>query len=82
MTTYQESKVKQVSKEWIPAESRGTTWTFQLELGHLQPLSALLGFVSASETQGWIILEDYQAPPSMGFSRQEYWSGVPLPSPV
>ena len=20
----------------------------------------------------------YQAPPSMGFSRQEYWSGVPL----
>ena len=24
----------------------------------------------------------YQAPPSMGFSRQGYWSGVPLPSPV
>ena len=23
----------------------------------------------------------YQAPPSMGFSRREYWSGVPLPSP-
>ena len=23
----------------------------------------------------------YQAPPPMGFSRQEYWSGVPLPSP-
>ena len=23
----------------------------------------------------------YQAPPSMGFSRQEYWSGVPSPSP-
>ena len=22
----------------------------------------------------------HQAPPSMGFSRQEYWSGVPLPS--
>ena len=22
----------------------------------------------------------YQAPPSMGFSRQEYWSGVPSPS--
>ena len=22
----------------------------------------------------------YQAPPSMGFSRQEYWSGLPLPS--
>ena len=24
----------------------------------------------------------YQAPPSMGFSRQEYWRGVPLPSPL
>ena len=23
----------------------------------------------------------HQAPPSMGFSRQEYWSGLPLPSP-
>ena len=27
----------------------------------------------------WIVA--YQASPSMGFSRQEYWSGVPLPSP-
>ena len=24
----------------------------------------------------------YQAVPSMGFSRQEYWRGVPLPSPL
>ena len=24
----------------------------------------------------------FQAHPSMGFSRQEYWSGVPLPSPI
>ena len=24
----------------------------------------------------------YKPPPSMGFSRQEYWSGVPLPSPI
>ena len=24
----------------------------------------------------------HQAPPSMGFSRQEYWSGLPLPSPI
>ena len=24
----------------------------------------------------------YQAPPSMGFSKQEYWKGVPLPSPL
>ena len=24
----------------------------------------------------------YESPPPMGFSRQEYWSGVPLPSPL
>ena len=24
----------------------------------------------------------FQAPPSMGFSRQEYWSGMLLPSPI
>ena len=33
----------------------------------------------------WLLLTPwtaaYQAPPSMGFSRQEYWSGVALPSP-
>ena len=23
----------------------------------------------------------YQAPPSMGFSRQKHWSGLPFPSP-
>ena len=27
----------------------------------------------------WTIV--YQAPPSMGFSRQEYWSGLLFPSP-
>ena len=24
---------------------------------------------------------DYNATPSMGFSRQDYWSGLPFPSP-
>ena len=28
----------------------------------------------------WTVV--YQAPPSMGFSREEYWSGLPFPSPV
>ena len=30
-------------------------------------------------TTPWTVA--YQAPPSMGFLRQEYWSGVPLPCP-
>ena len=34
-------------------------------------------FVSNSATP-WSVA--YQAPLTMGFSRQEYWSGVPLPS--
>ena len=24
----------------------------------------------------------HQAPPSLGFSRQEHWSGLPFPSPI
>ena len=24
----------------------------------------------------------HQAPPSLGFSREEHWSGVPFPSPI
>ena len=27
------------------------------------------------------VAQSSQAPPSMGFSRQEYWSGLPFPSP-
>ena len=30
-------------------------------------------------TTPWTVA--YQAPSSMGFSRQEYWSGLPFPSP-
>ena len=26
--------------------------------------------------------EAHQAPPSLGFSRQEHWSGLPFPSPM
>ena len=32
-----------------------------------------------SEPLPWTVA--HQAPPSMGFSRQEYWSGLPFPSP-
>ena len=38
----------------------------------------LLGCVWLSATP-WMVA--YQAPPSMGFCRQEYWSGLPFPSP-
>ena len=37
-------------------------------------LSRVLLFVTP-----WTVA--YQAPPSMGFSRQECWSGLPFPSP-
>ena len=35
--------------------------------------------MSDSFSTPWTVA--HQAPPSMGFSRQEYWSGLPLPSP-
>ena len=41
------------------------------------PGSSLYGILQARVLE-WVA---YQAPPSMGFSRQEYWSGLPFPSP-
>ena len=40
----------------------------------MKSLSRVLLFVTP-----WTVA--YQAPPSMGFSRQECWSGLPFPSP-
>ena len=41
--------------------------------------SELLSSVQLFETP-WIVA--YQAPQSMGFSSQKYWSGLPFPSPI
>ena len=42
------------------------------------PAMSLLSRVRLFVTS-WTVAD--QAPPSMGFSRQEYWSGLPFPSP-
>ena len=46
--------------------------------GHSEWVCALSSVVSDSMTP-WTVA--HQAPLSMGFSRQEYWSGVPFPTP-
>ena len=55
-----------------------TVWTFfkklEIELPWVKSLSRFWLFATP-----WTVA--YQAPPSMGFSRQEYWSGLPFPSP-
>ena len=56
--------------EWVPI-SFSNAWKWK---GKVKSLSLVWLF----ETP-WTAA--YQAPPSMGFARQEYWSGVPLPSP-
>ena len=56
--------------EWV-AISFSNAWKWKVKV---KPLSR----VRPSATP-WTAA--FQAPPSMGFSRQEYWSGVPLPSP-
>ena len=43
--------------------------------------------VKVKSVSGFLLLATpwtaaYQAPRPMGFSRQEYWSGLPLPSPI
>ena len=35
--------------------------------------------VMSDSATPWTVV--HQAPPFMGFSRQEYWSGLPFPSP-
>ena len=56
--------------EWVTI-SFSNAWKWKVKVKSLSP-------VRPSATP-WTAA--YQAPPSMGFSRQEYWSGVPLPSP-
>ena len=54
--------------------------TFSLEAGE-SFLLLLLSRISRVRLPATPRTVAHQAPPSMGFSRQEYWSGVPLPSP-
>ena len=57
--------------EWV-AISFSNAWTWKVKV---KSLSCVRLFATP-----WTVA--YQAPPSMGFPRQEYWSGVPLPSLV
>ena len=56
--------------EWV-AISFSNAWKWK---GKMKSLSRVRLLATP-----WIAA--HQAPPSIGFSRQEYWSGVPLPSP-
>ena len=54
-----------------------TGYLFLLELSRdvLRMFAAAAKSLQSSETAA------HQAPPSLGFSRQEHWSGLPFPSP-
>ena len=55
-------------------------WEWVIETMAVCPPAQSLCRVWLSETPrtaAWVC----QAPPTMGFSRQEYWSGLPFPSP-
>ena len=56
--------------EWV-AISFSSAWKWKVKVKSLSPVWLLATPWTAA----------HQAPPSMGFSRQEYWSGVPLPPP-
>ena len=56
--------------EWI-AISFSNAWKWKVKVKSLSRVRLLATTWTAA----------YQAPPPMGFSRQEYWSGLPLPSP-
>ena len=62
-----------------PGENTGVGCHFLLQCMKVKSESELLSRVRLLATS-WTAA--YQAPPSMGFSRQQYWSGVLLPSRV
>ena len=62
-----------------PGKNTGVGCHFLLQCMKVKSESEVLSRVRPSATP-WTAA--FQAPPSMGFSRQEYWSGVPLPSPL
>ena len=59
------------TREWV-AISFSNAWKWKVKVKSLSHVWLLATLWTAA----------FQAPPSMGFSRQEYWSGVPLPSSV
>ena len=61
-----------------PGKNTGEGCHFLLQCMKMKSESKLLSGVRLFATP-WTAA--YQAPPSMRFSRQEYWSGLPLPSP-
>ena len=52
----------------------------------LSPVFLPFSVIGKSLSRVWLFATPWtaahQAPPSVGFSRQEYWSGVPSPSPM
>ena len=69
----------QASRPWdSPGKNTGVGCHFLLQCMKMKSESEVAQSCPTLATQ-WTAA--YQAPPSMGFSRQEYWSGVPLSSP-
>ena len=62
-----------------PGKNTGVGCHFLLQCVKLKSESEVAQLCPTLATQ-WTAA--YQAPPSMGFSRQEYWSGMPSPSPI
>ena len=64
-----------------PGKNTGVGCHFLLQCMKVKSESEFAQFCATLATPATPWTTAYQAPPSMGFSRQEYWSGVPLPSP-
>ena len=59
-----------------------TIYIGQTILLHTLLLLLLLSRVSRVRLCATPLTAAHQAPPSLGFSRQEHWSGLPFPSPM
>ena len=78
----QETGIKTISKEkkckkakWLSGEALRKALKRREVKSEVKSLSRVQLFATP-----WTVA--HQAPLSMGFSRQEYWSGLPFPSPM
>ena len=72
--------------EYIPSRALTTVWypqpcsiVWYYHIGHTKKLK--VKSITRVQLFATLWTVAHQAPPSMGFPRQEYWNGLPFPSP-
>ena len=72
-------RCSQLTETGCLLRERSSNVLLEVKSANLSLLSSLVAKSCPTLATPWTVA--HQAPMSMGFSRQEYWSGLPFPSP-